>query len=109
MAKAASHLAITQPTVSEAIADLEDAIGVRLLDRSPRGVALTVYGETFLKSGLEALDVLRRGIRDVEFLATTGAGDVWIGSSEVLLGGFVPAIIQRLASNHPKLSFMQPR
>lgn len=103
MAKAASHLAITQPTVSEAMADLEDAVGVRLLDRGPHGVALTIYGQTFLKRALEAFDVLKQGIRDVEFLAATGAGDVWIGASEVLLGGFVPTIIQRLASDHPKI------
>ena len=42
-------------------------------------------------------------MRDVEFLATTGAGDVWIGSSEILFGGFVPAIIRRLAGSHPKI------
>jgi DNA-binding transcriptional LysR family regulator len=103
MSKAASHLAVTQPTVSEAIADLEDAVGARLLDRGPHGVALTIYGQTFLKRGLEAFDALKQGMRDVEFLAASGAGDVLIGASEVLLGGFVPAIIQRLARNHPNV------
>src|SRR5260370_1432919 len=103
MAKAASHLAITQPTVSEAIANLEGAAGVRLLDRGRHGVVPTVYGQAFLKRGLEAFDALKQGMRDVEFLATAGAGDVWIGASEVLLGGFVHAVIQRLASNHPSL------
>lgn len=44
MAKAASHRSITQPTVSQAIADLEDAIGVRLFERSTQGVTLTAYG-----------------------------------------------------------------
>ena len=38
MAKAASRLAITQPVVSKAIADLENTLGVRLLDRGPKGV-----------------------------------------------------------------------
>ena len=51
MAKAASHLSITQPSVSQAIADLEDAAGVRLFDRTTQGVALTIYGEVLLKSG----------------------------------------------------------
>ena len=37
MLKAATELGVTQPAVSEVIADLEDAFGVRLLDRSPRG------------------------------------------------------------------------
>ena len=35
MAKAAKHLGISQPSISEAIADLENTVGVRLLDRSP--------------------------------------------------------------------------
>jgi LysR family pca operon transcriptional activator len=37
MAKAAKHLAITQPVVSKVIADLEGLLGVRLFDRSPQG------------------------------------------------------------------------
>lgn len=103
MAKAASHLAVTQPTVSQAIADLEDAVGVRLLDRSPQGVTPTAYGEVFLKRGLEAFDALRQGMRDIERLATPGGGDIWIGSAETWLGGFVPTVIRNLAENHPKV------
>jgi DNA-binding transcriptional LysR family regulator len=38
MGKAAAHLGVSQPSVSEAIADLEATIGVRMLDRSPQGV-----------------------------------------------------------------------
>jgi DNA-binding transcriptional LysR family regulator len=45
MAKAAAQLATTQPTVSQAIADLEDAVGVRLFDRSTQEVVPTVTGE----------------------------------------------------------------
>jgi DNA-binding transcriptional LysR family regulator len=41
MAKAAEHLATSQPAVSRAIADLEYSLGVRLLDRGPRGVVPT--------------------------------------------------------------------
>jgi DNA-binding transcriptional LysR family regulator len=101
MAKAATQLSVTQPTVSQAIADLEDAVGVRLLDRSPQGVTPTAYGEAFLKRGLEAFDALRQGMRDIERLATPGAGDIWIGSAETWLGGFVPTVIRRLAENYP--------
>ena len=38
MGKAAKRLATSQPAVSRAIADLEYSLGVRLLDRGPRGV-----------------------------------------------------------------------
>src|SRR5262245_56653583 len=38
MGKAAERLAVSQPSVSKAIADMEHAIGVRLLDRTAKGV-----------------------------------------------------------------------
>jgi DNA-binding transcriptional LysR family regulator len=79
MAKAAAHLGMSQPAVSEAIAGLEDALQVRLLDRSPRGVELTIYGEAFLKRGAVVFDELRQGIRDIEFLADPGVGEIRVG------------------------------
>ena len=44
MAKAARQLAVSNPVVSKAIADLEHALGVRLLVRSREGMETTVYG-----------------------------------------------------------------
>ena len=44
MAKAATALAISQPAVSKAIADMEHTFGLRLLDRTPQGVEATTYG-----------------------------------------------------------------
>jgi DNA-binding transcriptional LysR family regulator len=101
MAKAASQLSITQPSVSQAISDLEEAVGVRLFDRSTHGVALTRYGEILLKSGLEAFDALRQAMRSIKFMATPDQGDVWIGCAELALHAFVPAVIERVAQNHP--------
>ena len=70
MAKAAHELGVTQPAVSEVVAGLEHAFGVRLFDRSPHGVEPTVYGRALLKRGVAAFDELKQGIRDIEFLAT---------------------------------------
>jgi molybdenum-dependent DNA-binding transcriptional regulator ModE len=54
-AKAAQHLAVSQPAVSKTISDLEHTLGVQLLDRSPRGVEPTLYGGALVK-----LDGVRR-------------------------------------------------
>src|SRR3954462_4035836 len=97
MAKAAAHLSTTQPAVSQAIADLEETVGVRLFDRSTQGVVPTVYGDILLKRGAESFDALKQALREIEFLATAGAGDVWIGCNEPTSLGLVPAVIQRLA------------
>src|SRR6266853_1941130 len=74
MGKAAERLGTSQPAVSRTIADLEYALGVRLLDRSPRGIEATLYGRALINRGIAAFDELRQGVKDIEFLAdpTTG-------------------------------------
>jgi DNA-binding transcriptional LysR family regulator len=104
MAKAAAQLGLTQPAISQAIADLEAALGVRLLDRGPRGVTPTPFGEALEKRGAEAFDALRQGIRDIEFLSDPGSGEVWIGASESYVsGGTLAAMIAHLTAEHPRI------
>src|SRR5437764_8735611 len=76
MAKAAAQLGVSQPAVSKIIADLEHALGVQLFDRSPQGVAPTVFGNALLKRGTTAFDELKQSIRDIEFLANPETGRV---------------------------------
>src|SRR5207245_10451480 len=63
MGKAASVLAVSQPAISKAIADMEHALGVRLLDRKPQGVEPTKYGRVLLDRGLPALHELRQPMK----------------------------------------------
>src|SRR6185437_5998126 len=104
MAKGAVYLGMSQPAVSEAIASLEDALRVRLLDRSPQGVEPTIYARALLKRGNVVFDELKQGIRDIEFLADPTAGEIRIGCPESLAAGFVPAVIDRLSRRYPKIS-----
>ena len=67
MGKAAERLSVSQPSVSKAISDLEYVVGVRLLDRTARGVETTAYGRALLRRGMGAFDELRQGIKDIEF------------------------------------------
>jgi DNA-binding transcriptional LysR family regulator len=53
---------------------------------------------------MEVFDVLKQGSRDIEYLSDAGTGDVWIGANEVLLGGFVPTVLQRLTEQHPNIA-----
>jgi DNA-binding transcriptional LysR family regulator len=54
MGKAASELSVSQPAISKAIADMEVALGIRLLDRNPRGIVPTIYARALLDRGLIA-------------------------------------------------------
>ena len=93
MAKAASALAVSHPVVSRSISDLEHTLGVRLLERNPRGVELTEYGRAMLHRSHAAFDELRQGVKDIEFLSDPTVGEVRIGASPPLAASFVFAVI----------------
>ena len=75
MGKAADQLSVSQPAISKAVADMETALGVRLLDRNPRGVVPTIYARALLDRGLVAFDELKQGIEHVNFLANPTTGE----------------------------------
>jgi len=101
MAKAAQHLAVSQPAISKAIADLEHTLGVQLLDRGPRGVEPTLYGSALVRRGLTVFDELRQGVGEIEFMANPTVGEVRIGCFEWVLATLLPPVIERLSSQHP--------
>src|ERR1700678_1585443 len=105
MAKAAKHLAISQPVVSKVIANLEDMLGVRLFDRSPQGVEPTLYGRAVLKRSIAIFDDLKTSVDEIKLLADPTAGELRFGSTEPLLAGIGAAVIQRLSRKYPRISF----
>jgi DNA-binding transcriptional LysR family regulator len=100
MAKAAAELGITQPAVSRVIAQLEHALGVRLLDRSSQGVEATAYGRALLMRGGVAFDELKQAVRDIEFLANPNVGEVRIGCPETI-AVILPPVIEELSRRYP--------
>jgi DNA-binding transcriptional LysR family regulator len=103
MGKAAEQLAIAQPSVSKAIADLEHTIGVRLLDRTVTGVAPTAYGRALLRRGIGAFDELRQGIKDLESLDDPTVGQVRIGCPEAIASGLLVKVLDQFSSQYPRV------
>src|SRR3954453_23319922 len=95
MRKAATLLNTSQPAISRSIAELEDAIGVRLLDRSPQGVEPTAYVLALLDGGTAAFDDLQQAVKNIEFLADPTAGDVRIGRINPGPPRFAPHLTDR--------------
>lgn len=105
MGKAAGRLDMSQPAISKAIADLEGALGVRLLDRSRQGVQPTPYGETLVKRGVAVFNELRQGVEDIEFLSDPTAGEIRIGTTEAIAPAIVMPVIARLTQQYPRMAF----
>ncbi len=105
MAKAATQLSVSQPAVSKAVADMEHTLGVRLLDRTVQGVEPTLYGRVLLKWAAAIFDDVREGVREIEFLSDPTAGELRIGGTEPMFGGFLAAVILRINRQFPRIQF----
>ena len=103
MAAAARELGVSHPAVSEVIADLEHALGVRLLDRSAQGIEPTIYGEALLKRSIAVFDELKQSIRDIEFLSDATTGEVRVGCMEGPLFTYLPDVILRFSKQYPRI------
>jgi len=104
MAKAAEHLAISQPVISKMIASLEQTLGFPLLERSRLGVEPTLYGKALLKRSIALRNDLRTSVDELKSLADPAMGELRIGSTEPVMAGLLPAIVHRLARQYPRLS-----
>ena len=105
MRKAADALHMSQGAVSKAVAELESELGVRLLERSAKGVEATVYGQALLRRGRAIFDELRQGVNELNHLAEPGVGELSLGVGESLAASVVPAVIERVHRKHPRITF----
>src|SRR5215470_7462290 len=105
MGKAAQRLNISQPAVSRSIAELEHALGVRLLERHGKGIEATEYGRALLECSVAVFDDLREGVKHIEFLADPTTGQVLIGNTLTSADSFITAVIDRLSRPYPSIVF----
>lgn len=103
MARAAKQLALSQPAVSKAIAEMELTLGVPLFDRTAQGVEANRYGHALRRSALAVVDDIEQGVREIGFLADPTAGELRIGATEPMIAGFLPAVLQRIWRRHPRI------
>ena len=78
--KAAETLGITQPALSQSIAQLEDEVGVQLITRSARGVHPTLYGEALYGHARIIDSELARATQQIQSLFAGSSGSLLIGS-----------------------------
>jgi DNA-binding transcriptional LysR family regulator len=104
MSKAAALLNTTQSAVSRSIAELEQTFGVRLLDRSNRGVEPTTFGQALLDGGAAVFDDLRQTVKNIECLTDPTVGEVRVGAYDPIIIGVLSAMIERVHRKYSGIS-----
>lgn len=104
--RAGEQVGLTQPAVSRCMRELEQQMGVKLLNRNTREVVLTEAGRS-LAGGLQgALDQLSAVLQGVQGLVTQQRGRVHVASSPTLSAHLLPACIARCRDEHPELQLV---
>ncbi|CUH52244.1 LysR family transcriptional regulator [Shimia sp. R11_0] len=99
--KAAGFLHLTQSAVSMQLKRLEELIGVSLLDRSGRGIALTPEGEQMLGYARRMVtlnDEIMRRLSDDEF-----EGAISLGVPHDIVYPAIPRVLQQFSAAYPRV------
>lgn len=100
---AAEELSVSQPAVSQAVKNLETALGSALFIRTPKGVRFTKEGEvlySFIARGYEYIQQGERKFREMMELET---GEIRIGASDMTLQFYLLEVLERYHQRYPKI------
>lgn len=101
--RAAEVLNMTQPAASKLLKDLEDALGVQLFERLPRGMRPTWYGETMIRHARMALASLSQAHDEIEALKAGRFGQVSVGAITAPGMTLLPPAVALVKQEHPTL------
>lgn len=101
--KAANELYMTQPAVSQSIAQLEDELKVRLFTRIPRGVRLTNEGKTLFEYTSSAISLLDTGEKKIKESRNLNEGELKIGVSDTISRYYLLPYLECFYRDYPKI------
>lgn len=103
MTRAAKRLHIAQPALSQAISQLEAELGIKLLDRHPRGVTLTQAGRAFYEKACVAVQASEDAAHTARALARAQQGTIEFGFVGSPPGLDSPAQLEAFAAAYPEI------
>ena len=101
--KAAEKLFITQPALSRQIQQLEEEMGVKLLERNKRNVALTTAGAYLMGEAEYIINHLNQVIDATRRKAKGEEGEVRVGFVGSAMQNVIPDVLVKLSDQYPKL------
>jgi DNA-binding transcriptional LysR family regulator len=102
--RAAQRIGIAQPSLSQQIRQLEEELGGPLIERLPRGVALTAAGRALVPEARTALRAAERAAQGARAALGLGGGDLEIATVLSLAVGFLPGTIHVWHQHYPNVA-----
>ena len=100
---AASRLAVTQPSFTSLIQDLESVLGLRLFERTTRSIALTAAGQELVERVQRPIADLEEAYRNMQDLSAARRGAIVLGALPSTSLTLVPPALEALHRTHPAL------
>jgi DNA-binding transcriptional LysR family regulator len=102
--RASRRIGIAQPSLSEQIRLLEEELGGPLIERLPRGLALTPAGRALVPEARSALRAAERAAHGARAALGLGGGDLEIATVLSLAVGFLPGTIHVWHQHYPNVA-----
>jgi DNA-binding transcriptional LysR family regulator len=99
--EASRRLYVAQPSISQAVADLEDELGIKLFLRDGRAAKLTPEGQVFYEEALKTLAQAERSVAAAQRAASGEVGRLGIGFMGFTSCAFLPDLIRKYKGRHP--------
>jgi len=104
--KVAATLNVTQPAVSKSLAELERGLGIKLFERTARGVHPSIYGECLIRHARTVLTDLTQARDELSGLMSGASGNVRIGALSTAVHAFLPQSLALMKQRSPNTSVM---
>jgi DNA-binding transcriptional LysR family regulator len=102
--EASRHLYVAQPSISQAVSDLESELGIKLFSREGRAARLTPEGEAFYEEAVKTLAQAARSIATAKRAAKGEIGRLGIGFMGFSTSLFLPVLLRKYKARHPGVS-----
>lgn len=96
---------MSQPALSRTIRQIEDAVGVRLLDRDTRNVKLSPAGQELLPVAKRILAEFEGAFGELAQFVEGRSGRITVAALPSIAAAILPATIKRFQSSHPQVDF----
>lgn len=102
--RAAERVFVVQQALSNSIRNLEEEVGVQLVQRTTRHVELTPAGEVFLEGARQTLALAAQTVERTQRAARGEVGQLTIGFVSGLAFGRLPEMVRRFREEYPLVS-----